>query len=203
MKQSTSMIILTVIILAVALFGRCTDTKIHQSATTILEDRLKPGPLLSHRFDYYGTYIEGAFSTNIVNIDTLFTQNNTYANDLRNDISNLPVESFKVKTLRSDKAAGIGLYGNIPPQYTVLSAAATLNLQPSVDEYAVTGAGTLSTLAGGHHGRRVTIVFVNGQTISSAGNFVLAANYSAASGQHVTFYYDAGYAKWAVFPAQP
>ena len=138
-----------------------------------------------------------------VNIDTLFTQNNTYANDLRNDVSNLPVESFKVKTLRSDKAAGTGLYGNIPPQYTVLSAAATLNLQPSVDEYAVTGAGTLSTLAGGHHGRRVTIVFVNGQTISSAGNFVLAANYSAASGQHVTFYYDSGYAKWAVFPAQP
>jgi hypothetical protein len=73
MKQSTSMIILTVIILAVALFGRYTDTKIHQSATTILEDRLKPGPLLSHRFDYYGTYIDGAFSTNIVNIDTLLS----------------------------------------------------------------------------------------------------------------------------------
>ena len=73
MKQSTSMIILTVIILAVALFGRYTDTKIHESATTILEDRLKPGPLLSHRFDYYGTYIDGAFSTNIVNIDTLLS----------------------------------------------------------------------------------------------------------------------------------
>jgi methyl-accepting chemotaxis protein len=73
MKQSTSMIILTVIILAVALFGRYTDTKIHQSATTILEDRLKPGPLLSHRFDYYGTYIDNAFSTNIVNIDTLLS----------------------------------------------------------------------------------------------------------------------------------
>jgi hypothetical protein len=73
MKQSTSMIILTVIILAVALFGRYTDTKIHESATTILEDRLKPGPLLSHRFDYYGTYIDNAFSTNIVNIDTLLS----------------------------------------------------------------------------------------------------------------------------------
>jgi hypothetical protein len=73
MKQSTSMIILTVIILAVALFGRYTDTKIHESATTILEDRLKPGPLLSHRFDYYGTYIDNAFSTNVVNIDTLLS----------------------------------------------------------------------------------------------------------------------------------
>jgi hypothetical protein len=65
------MIILTAIIIAVASFGKYVDGKIHQSATTILEDRLKPGPLLSHRFDYYGTYIEGAFSTNVTNIDTV------------------------------------------------------------------------------------------------------------------------------------
>jgi len=71
MKQSTIMIALTTIIIAIALFGKHTDSEIHASATTILEDRLKPGPLLSHRFDYYGTSIEGAFSTNITNIDTL------------------------------------------------------------------------------------------------------------------------------------
>jgi hypothetical protein len=71
MKQSYLMIILTAIIIAIACFGKYTDDKIHQSATTILEDRLKPGPLLSHRFDYYGTNIEGAFSNTIVNIDTL------------------------------------------------------------------------------------------------------------------------------------
>jgi hypothetical protein len=71
MKQSHLMIILTAIIIAIASFGKYTDGKIHESATTILEDRLKPGPLLSHRFDYYGTNIEGAFSTNIVNVDTL------------------------------------------------------------------------------------------------------------------------------------
>jgi hypothetical protein len=71
MKSSTIMIILTAIIIAVASFGKYVDGRIHASATTILEDRLKPGPLLSHRFDYYGTYIEGAFSTNISNIDTL------------------------------------------------------------------------------------------------------------------------------------
>ena len=65
------MIILTVIIIAIAGFGKYTDSEIHKSATTILEDRLKPGPLLSHRFDYYGTNVESAFSTNIVNIDTL------------------------------------------------------------------------------------------------------------------------------------
>jgi hypothetical protein len=73
MKSSTIMIILTAIIIAVASFGKYVDGKIHQSATTILEDRLKPGPLLSHRFDYYGTYIDDAFSANIANIDTLLT----------------------------------------------------------------------------------------------------------------------------------
>jgi len=71
MKSSTIMIILTAIIIAIASFGKYVDIKIHNSATTILEDRLKPGPLLSHRFDYYRTSIEGAFSTTIVNVDTL------------------------------------------------------------------------------------------------------------------------------------
>ena len=71
MKQSTIMMVLTAIIIGIALFGKYTDSKIHTSATTILEDRLKPGPLLSHRFDYYGTYIDNAFSTNVINIDTL------------------------------------------------------------------------------------------------------------------------------------
>ena len=71
MKQSTIMMALTAIIIGIALFGKYTDSEIHASATTILEDRLKPGPLLSHRFDYYGTYIDNAFSTNVVNIDTL------------------------------------------------------------------------------------------------------------------------------------
>ena len=73
MKSSTIMIILTAIIIAVASFGKYVDGKIHASATTILEDRLKPGPLLSHRFDYYGTYISSALSTSIINIDTLLT----------------------------------------------------------------------------------------------------------------------------------
>jgi len=63
--------VLTAIIIAIASFGKYTDSKIHDSATTILEDRLKPGPLLSHRFDYYGTYIDAALSTSVINIDTL------------------------------------------------------------------------------------------------------------------------------------
>ncbi len=70
MKQSTIMMVLTAIIIAIASFGKYTDSKIHASATTILEDRLKPGPLLSHRFDYYGTYIDAGLSTTVINIDT-------------------------------------------------------------------------------------------------------------------------------------
>ena len=73
MKSSTIMIILTAIIIAVALFWKHVNDKIQASATTILEDRLKPGPLLSHRFDYYGTYISSALSTSIINVDTLLT----------------------------------------------------------------------------------------------------------------------------------
>jgi hypothetical protein len=73
MKQSTIMIVLTTIIIGIALFGKYTDSKIHASATTILEDRLKPGPLLSHRFDYYGTYIDAGLSTSVINIDTLLS----------------------------------------------------------------------------------------------------------------------------------
>jgi hypothetical protein len=73
MKQSTIMMVLTAIIITISIFGKYTDSKIHDSATTILEDRLKPAPLLSHRFDYYGTFINNAISTNINNIDTLLT----------------------------------------------------------------------------------------------------------------------------------
>jgi hypothetical protein len=65
------MIILTAIIIAVSSFGKYTDNKIQASAKTILEDRLKPIPLLSHRFDYYGTYINNAITEPIINIDTL------------------------------------------------------------------------------------------------------------------------------------
>jgi hypothetical protein len=68
------MIILTAIIIAVASFGKYVNDKIQISATTILEDRLKPGPLLSHRFDYYGTYISSALSTSIINVDTLLAR---------------------------------------------------------------------------------------------------------------------------------
>lgn len=68
------MIILTAIIIAVASFGKYADGRIHDSATTILEDRLKCVPLLSHRFDYYGTSIKDGLISYSTNIDTLLSR---------------------------------------------------------------------------------------------------------------------------------
>jgi hypothetical protein len=46
------------------------NSRINKSAGTILNDRLVPVPLLSHRFDYYGSTINNAISTSIPFLDT-------------------------------------------------------------------------------------------------------------------------------------
>ena len=74
MKKSTLLIMLTAIILAVAFFGKYVDNKINTSATTILNDRLVPVPLLSHRFDYYGTTIDNSLTIAQSNIDTFIAK---------------------------------------------------------------------------------------------------------------------------------
>jgi len=74
MKKSTLLIMLTAIILAVAFFGRYVDGKINTSATTILNDILVPVPLLSHRFDYYGSTIDNSLSVAEANIDTFLSK---------------------------------------------------------------------------------------------------------------------------------
>jgi len=72
--KNTLMIILTGIIISVATFGMYVNSKITTSAGTILNDRLIPVPLLSHRFDYYGTTINNAIQTSIPNIDTFLSK---------------------------------------------------------------------------------------------------------------------------------
>jgi hypothetical protein len=71
MKNNTFMYLLTGIVVIVASFGVYVEKQIRASATTILEDRLKPVPLISHRFDYYGTTIQDNFSSSIVNYEQL------------------------------------------------------------------------------------------------------------------------------------
>jgi hypothetical protein len=70
-NQKTFMLILTAIVLLIAGYGIYVEKSIRASATTILEDRLKPVPLISHRFDYYGTTIQDNFSSNVVNYEQL------------------------------------------------------------------------------------------------------------------------------------
>ena len=70
-NQKTFMLILTSIVLLIAGYGIYVERNIKASATTILEDRLKPVPLISHRFDYYGTTVQDNFSSHVVDYDQL------------------------------------------------------------------------------------------------------------------------------------
>lgn len=74
MNKSTLMIILTGIIISVATFGMYVNSRINKSAGTILNDRLVPVPLLSHRFDYYGGTINNAISTSVPVLDTFLSK---------------------------------------------------------------------------------------------------------------------------------
>jgi len=71
MKNNTLMIILTVIIIAIASFGKYVEISITESATNIVEKRLNPAPLLSHRFDYFGTTLKENFTSQKVNFEQL------------------------------------------------------------------------------------------------------------------------------------
>jgi hypothetical protein len=74
MKQTTLMVILTGIIIVVASFGKYVESNISTSATTILEDRLKPAPMLSHIFDYFGTTVQDALTTSNTDIRNIQQQ---------------------------------------------------------------------------------------------------------------------------------
>jgi hypothetical protein len=74
MKQTTLMIILTGIIIVIASFGKYVESNISASATTILEDRLKPAPMLSHIFDYFGTTVQDALTSPNTNIQSIQSQ---------------------------------------------------------------------------------------------------------------------------------
>jgi hypothetical protein len=68
------MIILTVIIIGIASFGKYVEINITKSATSILENRLKPAPMISHIFDYYGTTLQDALTSSNTNIQNIQEQ---------------------------------------------------------------------------------------------------------------------------------
>lgn len=71
MKNNTLMIMLTVIIISIASFGEYVEISITKSAKNIVEKRLNPAPLLSHRFDYFGTTLKENFTSQKVNFEQL------------------------------------------------------------------------------------------------------------------------------------
>jgi hypothetical protein len=101
MKQSTLMIVLTSIIILIAGFGKYVEVNITESATAIVEKRLDPAPLLSHRFDYFGTTIKENFTSQKVNFKQL-KRNKDQILRVRRETSNM-WEEYKSIASETDK----------------------------------------------------------------------------------------------------
>jgi hypothetical protein len=56
------MILLTLIMISVAIYGKWVDGKIHETSETLIKNNLEPQPWLSKSFDYYGTPIQSNFT---------------------------------------------------------------------------------------------------------------------------------------------
>ena len=62
MNKNTPMILLTLIMISVAIYGKWVDGKIHETSETLIKNNLEPQPWLSKSFDYYGTPIQSNFT---------------------------------------------------------------------------------------------------------------------------------------------
>jgi len=71
MKNNNLMVILTIIIIGIASFGKYVEIKITKSSTSILEDRLKPTPMISRIFDYYGTTLQDVLTSYNINVQNI------------------------------------------------------------------------------------------------------------------------------------
>ena len=56
------MIMLTLIMISVAIYGKWVDSKIHETSDMLVKNNLEPQPWLSKSFDYYGTPIQSNFT---------------------------------------------------------------------------------------------------------------------------------------------
>lgn len=56
------MIMLTLIMISVAIYGKWVDSKIHETSDMLVKNNLDPQPWLSKSFDYYGTPIQSNFT---------------------------------------------------------------------------------------------------------------------------------------------
>lgn len=62
MNKNTPMILLTLIMISVAIYGKWVDNEIHETSETLVKNNLEPQPWLSKSFDYYGTPIQSNFT---------------------------------------------------------------------------------------------------------------------------------------------
>ena len=62
MKKHILMIILTVIMISVAIYGKMVDAKINDYSGQLVKNNLDPQPWLSKSFDYYGSPIQSYFT---------------------------------------------------------------------------------------------------------------------------------------------
>jgi hypothetical protein len=95
------MIVLTGIIILIASFGKYVEVNITESATNIVEKRLNPAPLLSHRFDYFGTTLKENFTSQKVNFKQL-KKNRAEILNIRRETSKM-WEDYKLIASESEK----------------------------------------------------------------------------------------------------
>ena len=62
MNKNIPMILLTVIMISVSIYGKWVDGEIHETSETLIKNNLEPQPWLSKSFDYYGTPIQSNFT---------------------------------------------------------------------------------------------------------------------------------------------
>ena len=62
MGKNILMMLLTLIMLSVAIYGKMVESNINENASSVVNDMLKPQPWLSKAFDYYGTPIQSNFT---------------------------------------------------------------------------------------------------------------------------------------------
>jgi hypothetical protein len=62
MNKNIPMILLTLIMISVAIYGKWVDWKINETSETLVKNNLNPQPWLSKSFDYYGTPIQSSFT---------------------------------------------------------------------------------------------------------------------------------------------
>jgi hypothetical protein len=62
MNKNVPIILLTVIMISVAIYGKWVDGKIYDTSELLVKNNLEPQPWLSKSFDYYGTAIQPNFT---------------------------------------------------------------------------------------------------------------------------------------------